>query len=91
MLHMLRSRSGWLACLLVALLWTPPWRRSAPRRRQPAAHRHRRGTPAARPTSMLPDLGQVTFQGINGRTLLIGGLVVCAARPGCSAWSSSCS
>ena len=27
---------------------------------------------------MLPDLGSVDFQGINGRTLLLGGLVVCA-------------
>ena len=26
---------------------------------------------------MLPDLGTATFQGINGRTLLMGGLVVC--------------
>jgi K(+)-stimulated pyrophosphate-energized sodium pump len=26
---------------------------------------------------VLPDLGQVEFQGINGRTLLMGGLVVC--------------
>ena len=26
---------------------------------------------------VLPDLGQVDFQGINGRTLLMGGLVVC--------------
>ena len=26
---------------------------------------------------ILPDLGTETFQGINGRTLLMGGLVVC--------------
>ena len=35
-------------------------------------------TPAARRTWSLPDLSTVDFRGINGRTLLMGGLVVCA-------------
>ena len=31
---------------------------------------------------VIPDLSSVDFRGINGRTLLMGGLVICRARPG---------
>jgi len=34
---------------------------------------------------VLPDLGQVSFLGVNGRTLLFGGLFVCIAGA-LSAW-----
>ena len=36
-----------------------------------------RRTPGGEANLVLPDLGQVDFQGINGRTLLMAGLVVC--------------
>jgi K(+)-stimulated pyrophosphate-energized sodium pump len=40
---------------------------------QPAQHRA-----GGEANLVLPDLGSVDFQGINGRTLLLGGLLVCA-------------
>jgi K(+)-stimulated pyrophosphate-energized sodium pump len=43
----------------------------APAAQAPAAHA------GGEANLVLPDLGQVTFQGINGRTLLMGGLGVC--------------
>ena len=44
-----------------------------------AAGRRRRPQHAGGEANLvLPDLGSVDFQGINGRTLLLGGLVVCA-------------
>ena len=46
------------------------------RRRSPPRNRHRRGTPGGEANLILPDLGQVDFQGYNGRTLLTIGLVV---------------
>jgi K(+)-stimulated pyrophosphate-energized sodium pump len=77
MLHMLRSRSGCLAGLLAALLWTSAIaplvrarRRSRPRNRTPARHA------GGEANLILPDLGSVDFQGYNGRTLLTVGLFV---------------
>jgi K(+)-stimulated pyrophosphate-energized sodium pump len=75
MLHTLRS--GWcrfagaLAALLIlsgaAFAAQPP----APTPAQPARHA------GGEASLILPDLSQVDFQGINGRTLLMGGLFVC--------------
>ena len=49
------------------------WRPARSRR----ASRPSPSTPAARPSLILPDLGQVQFLGMNGRTLLMAGLLVC--------------
>ncbi len=77
MLHILRSRSGCLAGLLAALLWTStiaPLGAQAPEppATQQAPARHAGGEA----NLILPDLGQVDFQGYNGRTLLTVGLFV---------------
>ena len=67
-----------VSCLLVAGLT------AAPHAAQDPAAAPQAAAPAARPHTggeanlVLPDLGSVDFQGINGRTLLLGGLVVCA-------------
>jgi K(+)-stimulated pyrophosphate-energized sodium pump len=77
MLHMFRSCTGWLAVLLVALLLTPAAASiGAQAPAPPAAAQEARHT-GGEANLILPDLGQVTFQGINGRTLLMFGLAVC--------------
>jgi K(+)-stimulated pyrophosphate-energized sodium pump len=78
MLHMFRQRPIVFAGMLVALLLVstgavslaaqPPAAAA-----QPETVRHTGGEA----NLILPDLGQVEFQGINGRTLLKSGLVVC--------------
>ena len=76
MLHMFRSRSGCLAGLLVALLLTPavaPLGAQAP---APAAPRGTVRHAGGEANLILPDLGQVDFLGVNGRTLLMVGLGV---------------
>ena len=67
---------GWLAVLLVALLLTPPLASLGAQAPEPARAQEARHA-GGEANLILPDLGQVTFQGINGRTLLMGGLVVC--------------
>ncbi len=64
-----------VSCLLVALMAAAP-HAQAPAAAQPAAAaatQHAGGEA----NLVLPDLGSVDFQGINGRTLLMAGLVVC--------------
>src|SRR3954464_6819538 len=67
-----------VTCLLVGGLTTVPHAAQAPAAAQPAA-----AAPAATQHTggaanlILPDLASGDFQGINGRTLLMGGLVVC--------------
>jgi K(+)-stimulated pyrophosphate-energized sodium pump len=77
MLQLLRSRSGCLAGLLAALLWTStitPLGAQAP---EPAATEQAPARHAGGEASLiLPDLGQVDFQGYSGRTLLFVGLIV---------------
>jgi len=76
MLHTFRSCTGWLAVLLVALLLTPAAVSIGAQAPEPAAAQEVRHT-GGEANLILPDLGQVTFQGINGRTLLMFGLGVC--------------
>jgi K(+)-stimulated pyrophosphate-energized sodium pump len=57
----------------LALPATPAFAQAAPE--APAAQAERGGGGEA--SLVLPDLSTETFQGINGRTLLMGGLVVC--------------
>ena len=76
MLHTFRSCTGWLAVLLVALLLTPAAVSIGAQAPVPAAAPEVRHT-GGEANLILPDLGQVTFQGINGRSLLLGGLAVC--------------
>ena len=76
MLHTFRSCTGWLAVLLVALLLTPAAVSIGAQAPEPAAAPEVRHT-GGEANLILPDLGQVTFQGINGRSLLLGGLAVC--------------
>jgi K(+)-stimulated pyrophosphate-energized sodium pump len=77
MLQTLRSCSSRFAGAVIALLIVsaavtsaaqPP---AAPAQAEPARHA------GGEANLILPDLSQVDFQGINGRTLLMGGLVVC--------------
>jgi K(+)-stimulated pyrophosphate-energized sodium pump len=76
MLPKLRGRVTCLAGIVVALLLSGAVPLGAQPPEPPAqqeAARHAGGEA----NLVLPDLGQVTFQGINGRTLLMLGLVVC--------------
>jgi K(+)-stimulated pyrophosphate-energized sodium pump len=76
MLQLLRSRSGCLAGLLAALLWTStiaPLGAQAP---EPAAQQTPARHAGGEANLILPDLGQVDFQGYSGRTLLTIGLGV---------------
>jgi K(+)-stimulated pyrophosphate-energized sodium pump len=77
MLHMFRSCTGWLAVLLVALLLTPATVSLGAQAPEPSAPAQEVRHAGGEANLILPDLGQVTFQGINGRTLLMFGLVVC--------------
>ena len=77
MLHMFRSCTGWLPVLLVALLLTPAAVSLGAQAPEPPAAAQEARHAGGEANLILPDLGQVTFQGINGRTLLMGGLVVC--------------
>jgi K(+)-stimulated pyrophosphate-energized sodium pump len=76
MLHILRSRSGCLAGLLAALLWTSTIAPIAAQAPEPAAQQTPVRHAGGEASLILPDLGQVDFQGYNGRTLLSIGLVV---------------
>jgi K(+)-stimulated pyrophosphate-energized sodium pump len=78
MLHTFRMGQGWVAAALTALvlstapvapLWAQPPADVA--QQAPAPH------PGGEANLVLPDLGQVDFQGVNGRTLLMAGLGVC--------------
>jgi len=65
-----------VSCLLVAVFTAVPHAAQAPApapAAAPAAPQHAGGEA----NLVLPDLGSVDFQGINGRSLLMGGLVVC--------------
>ena len=78
-----RMRGVWLAALVGAVVWSAGASLSAqgPAAPAPAQAPHMGGEA----NLVLPDLGTVTFQGVNGRTLLLGGLAVCvlgsAVRP----------
>src|SRR5690349_16250019 len=75
MLHMFRSRPACLALFAALLLmWAGvPAAAQAPAPETQAPVRHAGGEA----NLVLPDLGTVDFQGINGRTLLLSGLGVC--------------
>jgi K(+)-stimulated pyrophosphate-energized sodium pump len=76
MLQMFRSCRAWPALLLVALLLMPAAGSLGAQAPAPAAAAAaQQGGGEA--NLILPDLGQVTFQGVNGRTLLMAGLGVC--------------
>src|SRR5262245_53925414 len=62
-----------LACIAVAVVPAALAQTSAPTAPAPAP-RHAGGEA----TLKLPDLGQASFVGLNGRTLLMAGLVICA-------------
>jgi len=78
MLHTFRMRQGCLVAVLIGLVfsasWWVPLAAQAPSevaQQTPAPH------PGGEANLVLPDLGQVEFRGINGRTLLMAGLGVC--------------
>jgi K(+)-stimulated pyrophosphate-energized sodium pump len=77
MLHTFRSCTGWLAVLLAALLLTPAAVSIGAQAPEPAAAAQEARHTGGEANLILPDLGQVTFQGISGRSLLVGGLAVC--------------
>jgi K(+)-stimulated pyrophosphate-energized sodium pump len=79
MFESLRSRLAHLAALAAAVLLlvslaASPAAAQPPESAQAAPAAHAAGGEA---NLVLPDLGVVEFNGINGRTLLLGGLVVC--------------
>jgi K(+)-stimulated pyrophosphate-energized sodium pump len=78
MLHIFRSRLACLAGMLLVALslfaGAAPLSAQAP---QPAAQQAPARHAGGEANLVLPDLGVVDFQGINGRTLLMGGIVVC--------------
>ena len=73
-----RRRRGRPVCCCVLLVGRAAGARSRRRRRSRPPRRPPPRTPGGEANLVLPDLGSVDFQGINGRTLLLGGLVVCA-------------
>jgi K(+)-stimulated pyrophosphate-energized sodium pump len=64
--------------LLIVLLTAAPHAAQPPASPQPAAAQSAPRHAGGEANLILPDLGSVSFQGINGRSLLLGGLVVCA-------------
>jgi K(+)-stimulated pyrophosphate-energized sodium pump len=79
MLHMFRSRTGCLAGLLAALLWMStiaPLGAQAPAPAAPAAQEAPARHAGGEANLILPDLGQVDFLGMSGRSLLTIGLGV---------------
>jgi K(+)-stimulated pyrophosphate-energized sodium pump len=64
--------------LFVVLLSAVPHAMQPPAPAQPAATQAAPRHAGGEANLVLPDLGIVEFQGINGRTLLLGGLLVCA-------------
>jgi K(+)-stimulated pyrophosphate-energized sodium pump len=64
--------------LMLVLLSAAPQAAQPPAPGQPAAAQAAPRHAGGEANLVLPDLGSVDFQGINGRTLLLGGLVVCA-------------
>jgi K(+)-stimulated pyrophosphate-energized sodium pump len=78
MLHILRWRTACLVGLIVALVplmaGVPPAGAQPP---EPSAQQEPARHVGGEANLVLPDLGQVEFQGINGRTLLMAGIGVC--------------
>ncbi len=74
------SRCAVLAALMLASLLAGAGSAAAQAPAPPAAHA------GGEANLVLPDLGQVEFQGVNGRTLLMGGLGGLRARAWRSAW-----
>jgi K(+)-stimulated pyrophosphate-energized sodium pump len=72
-----RMRGVWLACLVGAVLWAAGTTISAQAPAAPATAPAQAPHGGGEANLILPDLGMASFQGINGRTLLMGGLVVC--------------
>src|SRR5688572_23227249 len=70
LLRLVRAGSVYSGRLLFLLLTVPTMAMA----QQPEGVTHRPGGEAS---LILPDMGQVTFSGIPGRTLLFGGLIVC--------------
>jgi K(+)-stimulated pyrophosphate-energized sodium pump len=64
--------------LLIVLLSAAPHAAQPPALPQPAPTQAAQREAGGEANLVLPDLGTVDFQGINGRSLLLGGLVVCA-------------
>jgi K(+)-stimulated pyrophosphate-energized sodium pump len=64
--------------LLIVLLSAAPHAAQPPAPPQPAPTQAAQREAGGEANLVLPDLGTVDFQGINGRSLLLGGLVVCA-------------
>jgi K(+)-stimulated pyrophosphate-energized sodium pump len=64
--------------LLIVLLSAAPHAAQPPAPPQPAPTQAGQRDAGGEANLVLPDLGTVDFQGLNGRSLLLGGLVVCA-------------
>jgi K(+)-stimulated pyrophosphate-energized sodium pump len=78
MLHTFRKGQGWTAAMVLAVVLAGGM--AAPVAAQPQAAVAQQAPaphPGGEANLVLPDLGQVEFRGINGRTLLMMGLGVC--------------
>jgi K(+)-stimulated pyrophosphate-energized sodium pump len=71
-------RVGAVISLLLLVLLSAAPHAAQPAPVQPAAPQAAPSHTGGEANLVLPDLGSVDFQGINGRTLLLGGLVICA-------------
>jgi K(+)-stimulated pyrophosphate-energized sodium pump len=73
-----RGRAGWIVSVLVLGLWVAAPFAAGQAAPAAAAVAQEAPRPAGGEANLvLPDLGLVNFHGINGRTLLMAGLVVC--------------
>jgi K(+)-stimulated pyrophosphate-energized sodium pump len=71
-------RRVWLAGIVAALAWVASANLLAKGPDSAAQETAQAPHAGGEANLVLPDLGSVTFQGIDGHTLLLGGLVVCA-------------
>jgi K(+)-stimulated pyrophosphate-energized sodium pump len=77
MFDTLRSRLACLAAVVALSFAAVPAAAQPPEPAPPAQAAQAAQAPGGEANLVLPDLGLVEFNGINGRTLLMGGLVVC--------------
>ena len=69
-----RLRGVWLACLVGAVVWAAGATISAQAAQVPAAQAPAPHVGGSEANLVLPELSLVSFLGVNGRTLLLGGL-----------------
>ena len=74
----IKRRAAVLVFVSIVAMWAGTWTASAFQVQEPAGQTAVQQRGGGEANLVLPDLSQVQFRGINGRSLLMGGLVVCA-------------